>query len=189
MVTVACNTACGGERDGSAMGTPSESPYVEGWTSVEPIDPAASGLFGCGEVPTSADDSVRVGVSLPADLVAEAPFVTVKAMTGAAPAAVNGKTRVQGVDAAERVVTSSNSSTADFPVPIAPVPRDLPADSMADRALLPCPGTDESDVAGYIGIVSEEDGGRLWVSDPEPPPPSLKRGSSSPAPPTDTSTN
>jgi hypothetical protein len=92
MVAIACSMACGvGERDGSTADTPLQSPPGDGTTGIQPSDPVAVGLFGCGEVAVSADDSVSVGVSLPADLTAEAPVVTVMAMTDSAPPAINGK--------------------------------------------------------------------------------------------------
>jgi hypothetical protein len=77
------------------------------------------------------------------------------------------------------VVTSGEDITADAPSPIAPVPRDRPAARAADRALLPCPGTNESDIAGYIGIAREERGERLWVSEPATP---VQDGSTAPIP-------
>jgi hypothetical protein len=162
--------ACGDNGNSSADDAPPTTSPPGRPGDVEPTDPAAVGLFPCGETPTSADDSVSVRLSLPPDLTSEAPVTLVTAMTDSAPAAINGKTRVQAVDSAGRVVTSSESIDADAPPPISPVPRGNPAERTADRALQPCPDTAESDIAGYIGIAREEGGSRLWVSDPVAPP-------------------
>lgn len=141
----------------------------------------APGLFDCGETVTSADGSVDVQVALPADLTTTSPVVIVTALTDAAPSALNGVIWVQGVDAAETAVTYSDSISA---VAVDPLPlvigQPVGEDASKERAMQFCPGADESDVAGYVGIAREEQGERLWVSDPATPPQDGPAGSMPP---------
>lgn len=167
---VCASSACGSDTAGSAAtqdGQATDQTVGETSWSGEPL---AAGLFPCGDVAESADNSLSVEVMLPDDLTAAMASATVAAPAGAAPVEFDGYVWVQAVDADGRVVTYSDMlSAVDFPA-MTPTPGGSAELVSTDRAPLPCPGTDESDIAGWIAVVSEHDGDRRWISEPVPAP-------------------